>query len=58
MTMTRSAAGRLFLLLLLAVTASGCEIIAGIFKAGMWVGAIVVILIVVLIVWIVGKARK
>jgi hypothetical protein len=58
MTMTRSAAGRLFLLLLLAVAASGCEVIAGIFKAGVWVGVIGVVLIVVLIVWIVGKARK
>jgi len=58
MTMTRSALGRLFLLLFLAVTASGCEIIGGIFKAGIWVGAIVVILLVVLVMWIVGKARK
>jgi hypothetical protein len=58
MTMTRSAAARLFLLLLLAVSASGCEVIAGIFKAGVWVGAIVVVLIVVLVLWIVGKARK
>ena len=58
MTMTRSAAGRLFMLLLLTVAASGCEIIGGIFKAGGWVGAIVVVLIVVLVLWIVGKARK
>jgi hypothetical protein len=58
MTMTRSAAGRLFLLLLLAVAASGCEAIAGIFKAGVWVGIIVAALIVVLLFWIVGKARK
>ena len=43
MTMTRSAAGRLFLLLLLAVAASGCEVIAGIFKAGVWVGVIGVV---------------
>ena len=40
------------------MTASGCEIIGGIFKAGIWVGAIVVVLIVVLVMWIVGKARK
>ena len=58
MTMMRSAAGRLLLLLLLAMTASGCEIIGGIFKAGIWVGAIIVVLIVVLVMWIVGKARK
>ena len=58
MAMTRSAAGRLFLLLLLAAATSGCGIIAGIFKAGVWVGIIVAALIVVLLVWIVGKARK
>ena len=58
MTMARATVGRLFLLLLLAVTASGCEIIGGIFKAGVWVGAIVVVLIVVLVLWIFGKARK
>jgi len=58
MTMARAAAGRLFLLLLLAMTASGCEIIGGIFKAGIWVGIIIAALVVALIVWIAGKARK
>jgi hypothetical protein len=58
MTMTSSAAARLFMILLLAVAASGCDIIGGIFKAGVWVGGIVVVLIVVLVLWIVGKIRK
>jgi hypothetical protein len=58
MTMTSSAAARLFTILLLAVAASGCDIIGGIFKAGVWVGGIVVVLIVVLVLWIVGKIRK
>jgi hypothetical protein len=58
MTMTSSAAARLFMILLLAVAASGCDIIGGIFKAGVWVGAIVVVLIVVLVLWIFGKVRK
>jgi hypothetical protein len=40
------------------VAASGCDIIGGIFKAGVWVGAIVVVLIVVLVLWIFGKVRK
>ncbi len=57
MAITRSA-GRLFLLLLLATVTSGCGIIAGIFKAGVWVGIIVAALIVVLVLWIVGKTRK
>jgi hypothetical protein len=58
MMTTRSAASRLFLILLLAVAASGCDIIGGIFKAGVWVGALVVILVVVLVVWILRKVRK
>jgi hypothetical protein len=58
MTMTSSAAARLFMILLLTVAASGCDIIGGIFKAGVWVGAIVVVLIVVLVLWIFGKVRK
>ena len=48
---------RLFLLLLLSVAAAGCELVGGIFKAGMWVGALAVILVLVVIVWMVGKAR-
>jgi hypothetical protein len=58
MMTTRSAASRLFLILLLAVAASGCDIIGGIFKAGVWIGALVVILVVVLVVWLLGKMRK
>jgi len=56
--MTRSAAGRLFVFLLLAVATSGCGIIAGIFKAGVWVGIIVAALIVVGVVLIIGKTKK
>ena len=54
----RSSACRLVLLLLLATATSGCGVIAGIFKAGVWVGIIAAAVIVVLVIWIVGKARK
>ncbi len=54
----RSSAYRLFLLLLLAAATSGCGVIASIFKAGVWVGIIAAAVIVVLVIWIVGKARK
>lgn len=37
---------------------SSCEAIGGIFKAGMWAGIIVVIVIVALVLWLIGKARK
>ena len=48
---------RIMIVVLLAVSAAGCELIGGIFKAGVWVGAIGVILVVVLIIWGVAKAR-
>jgi len=47
---------RILIVVFLAVSAAGCELIGGIFKAGVWVGAIGVILVVVLIVWGVAKA--
>jgi hypothetical protein len=37
---------------------SSCEAIGGIFKAGMWVGVIVVVLIVAIVLWLIGKVRK
>ena len=55
--MTRSEVWRLLVLLLFATAASGCGLAAGIFKAGFWAGIIVVVLIVVGIVFLVGKAR-
>ena len=48
---------RIALLVVLGITAAGCEVIGGIFKAGIWVGALGVILVVVLLVVAVGKMR-
>jgi hypothetical protein len=42
----------------LMVAFSGCEVVGGIFKAGMWVGIIAVVLVVGLVVWLIGKARS
>lgn len=39
-------------------TMSSCEVIGGIFKAGVWVGVLLVVLVVGIILWIIGKARK
>lgn len=47
-----------FLLLLIATTTTSCEAIAGIFKAGVWSGIIVVVLVVALILYLVGRGRK
>jgi len=49
---------RVLLLLSLALLAlGGCEIIGGIFKAGVWVGIIVVVLVLIGVFWIFGKLR-
>lgn len=59
MSGTGSLSSRLLMLLLLAasVLAAGCSIVGGIFKAGLWVGVIMVVLVIALIMFIVGKAR-
>ena len=48
---------RVLLIVLLAMSVAACELIGGIFKAGVWVGAIAVILIVVLLVVVVAKVK-
>ncbi|MDX5346083.1 MAG: hypothetical protein LPK19_02455 [Hymenobacteraceae bacterium] len=45
-------------LVLLTVTLSGCEIIGGIFEAGMWTMLIIIVLIVLLVGWLVRKIRR
>lgn len=45
-------------LFFIITTMSSCAAIEGIFKAGVWVGVLVVVLIVGIIFWIIGKARK
>ena len=42
----------------LPITLSSCEAIAGIFKAGIWTGVIVIVVVVALILWLVGRGRK
>jgi hypothetical protein len=46
--------------LLIALTSSlaSCEVAGGIFKAGMWMGVIVVVLVIVLVLWLLGRMRK
>jgi hypothetical protein len=38
---------RVLLVVLLAITAAGCSVVGGIFKAGFWVGLIIAAVIVV-----------
>ena len=41
-----------------AVALTGCELIGDIFKAGVWVGILAVVGVIVLVFWLIGKARK
>jgi len=48
----------LALLAFIIFTTSSCQAIADIFKAGVWVGVIIVVLIVGIIFWLINRARK
>ncbi|HSH66493.1 MAG TPA: phosphatidate cytidylyltransferase [Bacteroidia bacterium] len=45
-------------LLFLLFTLSSCEVIGGIFKAGVWVGVLIVVGIIALIVYLISRANK
>ena len=51
---------KLFMVVLLLISAllSSCEAIADIFKAGVWVGVLIVVLVVGLIFWLISRAKK
>jgi hypothetical protein len=49
---------RLLLLLLSTVTLGGCEIVGDIFKAGVWVGVLLAVLILVVVGFVAGKLRR
>ena len=42
----------------LMLTLESCQAITGIFKAGVWVGIVIVVVVVALILWLIGKAGK
>lgn len=48
---------RLLLVLALAVMSAGCELIVDIFQAGMLIGIILVVMVIMAGVWIVRKLR-
>lgn len=45
-------------LLFVLTTMSSCQAIGDIFKAGVWVGVLLVVVVVAIIIWIIGKASK
>jgi uncharacterized membrane protein YczE len=46
------------LLLIMSFSLSSCEAIAGIFKAGVWTGIILVAFVIGLIVYFISRSRK
>jgi hypothetical protein len=48
----------LLMTVLVALTMTGCDAIAGIFRAGFWVGIILVVLILALIGAVVSRSRR
>ena len=50
-----SLLARVLLVALLAVTMTGCAAVAGIFKAGFWVGIVVAVIVVVLLFAMFGR---
>ena len=48
----------LFFLCVLATTLTGCDAIAGIFKAGAYTGIIAVVVVLLIVFWLVNKMRR
>jgi hypothetical protein len=44
-------------LLLFTVALNGCEVIGDIFKAGVWTGALLVVLVIGIIVWLLTRSK-
>jgi hypothetical protein len=57
MVVPASSLMRVMFIVVLAMSVAACEVIGGIFKAGVWVGAIAVVLVVVLVVFVVAKVK-
>jgi len=47
----------LFMALMMLLLA-GCSVVAGIFKAGVWVGVLIVLFIIGIIIWLVTRSGK
>jgi len=48
----------LFFMLVMAISLTSCQAIESIFKAGVWVGVIAVVLVIAIIFWLINKAGK
>jgi hypothetical protein len=48
---------RLLLLAAIVLALAACSAVAGVFKAGMWTGVLVIVVVIALIVWLFGRRR-
>lgn len=48
----------LFLLAIITVTLSSCELVEGIFKAGVWTGLLLVAAVLGLIIWLISRGKR
>ncbi len=48
----------LTLMIAVAISFSSCQAIAGIFKAGMWTGFLIVAIIIIAIIWLISRASS
>lgn len=55
--MTLASIYRTTLLLTVSLFIAGCEVIGGIFRAGFWVGAIIILVIIGIIAWFMRRGR-
>lgn len=45
-------------ILLASLSFSSCEVVGGIFKAGVWTGLLLVAAVIVLVIWLITRSRK
>ncbi len=45
-------------LLTLIITMAGCQVVGGIFKAGVWFGVLIIVGIVALLIWVFTRVRR
>jgi len=46
------------ILAFITISLSSCELVGDIFKAGVWVGVLIVVAIIGLIIYLISRARK
>ncbi len=54
--MTRNMLLRLELFLLMAMASAGCQLVEGVFKAGMWVGILLVVVVLGIVFMVFGRS--